>query len=72
MCTSRTKANEGTYFEIGNYSFERVPYLPEITDEENKIGEEIRIRLEKGNRVYFTYKRLLSSKILSHKSKICT
>jgi hypothetical protein len=45
-------------------------YLGVQINSQNKINDEIRKRIQAGNRCYYASKKLLSNKILNYKSKI--
>jgi hypothetical protein len=45
-------------------------YLGKIVNENNTLEEEIRERIAKGNKAFYAYKTLFTSKLVSRKSKL--
>jgi len=73
MKTSRDKDKVTQQYIIEQNQFERVnefTYLGTQINAQNKISEEIRKRIQAGNRCYCVNKKLLSNKLLNHNSKI--
>lgn len=75
MCANRTQRRDrlGQNMSIGQYNFERVQrlkYLGATVTADNNIAEEIKGRIQSGNRCVFALAKLLSSKSLSRTSKI--
>jgi len=73
MKTTRQKGKITQQYIIGQNQFESVnefTYLGAQINRQNKISEEIRKRIQTGNRCYYAHKKLLSSNLLNYNSKI--
>jgi len=73
MKTAREKGKITQEYITGQNQFESVnefTYLGAQINTQNKISEEIRKRIQGGNRCYYAHKKLLSSKLLNYNSKI--
>ena len=72
MLRQRERKNNSTVC-IGQNQFESVnefTYLGAQINTQNKICEEMRKRIQAGNRCYYAHKKLLSSKLMNYNSKI--
>ena len=73
MKTARGKDKITQQYIIEQNQFERVnefTYLGTQINAQNIRSEEIRKRIQAGNRFYYTNKKLLSNKLLNYNSKI--
>jgi len=72
MKTAREKGKLTQQYIIGQNQFESVnkfTYSGSQINMQNKISQEIRKRIQAGNRCYYAHKNLLSSKLLNYNSK---
>jgi hypothetical protein len=75
MKTVRRKDKITQQYITGQSQFENVnefTYFGVQINSQNKISDEIRKRIQAGNRCYYANKKLLSNKILNYNSKIQT
>jgi hypothetical protein len=66
------KATQLDRLKVGNMQIDQVgsfSYLGTIANENNTLEEEIRKRNAKGNKAFYAYKTLFTSKLLTRKSK---
>jgi len=73
MKTARGKGKISQQYIIEQNQFERInefTYLGTQINVQNKRSEEIRKRIQAGNRCYYANKKLLSNKLLNYNSKI--
>jgi hypothetical protein len=73
MKTVKGKDKKAQQYMIGQSQFESVnefTYLGVQINSQNKVSDEIRKRIQAGNRCYYANKKLLSNKLLNYKSKI--
>ena len=71
-----TKKETNTYnIEINNYCFEQLhefTYLGTNLNSKNFVGSEIKQHIYNGNKIYYTYGKLMKSKMLSREMKLKT
>lgn len=75
MCINKTTRRDriGQNVTINNYNFERVQrfkYLGAVITDDNDVTEEIKSRIQSGNRCLFALDKLIKSRNLTRSSKI--